>query len=254
MLARAALAHFDAAHTLRDVLRSWQRVARQLGRIEATFARLACSNVLRGWRAACAAIEVLAASQRLRVQKVHAWSLIKPSWLHAWCDDVGERLRPLGAQLRFAMPLHEGLIDALARSTHAKLAPSASDRLLERPAVMPRATHQTVCVVLLGLLVRVVARLAQALQVVGVEEKAQVALVRCDVIGHRCRHQPVDLLAHATQRLGTQLGHAQLAPGGAVVEVVVVGSRHETKPAHLAVAGLSVGALWYAGTTSVPEL
>ena len=136
MLARAALAHFDAAHTLRDVLRSWQRVARQLGRLEATFARLACSNVLRGWRAACAAIEVLAASQRLRVQKVHAWSLIKPSWLHAWCDDVGERLRPLGAQLRFAMPLHEGLIDALARSTHAKLAPSASDRLLERPAVM----------------------------------------------------------------------------------------------------------------------
>ena len=136
MLARAALAHFDTAHTLRDVLRSWQRVARQLGRIEATFARLACSNVLRGWWAACSAIEVQAAAQRLRVQKVHAWSLIKPSWLHTWCDDVGERLRPLGAQLRFAMPLHEGLIDALARSTHAKLEPSASERLLERPAVM----------------------------------------------------------------------------------------------------------------------
>ena len=135
VLARAAIAHFDTTHTLRHVLRSWRQIAWELDRLEHVFQRLAFAKVLRHWRLVSGELEVKAAASRLRAQKLQAWALLEPQWLHAWSADVALRLRPLAAQLRLSMPLHDGLIDALAVATHANLEPSASERMLERPAV-----------------------------------------------------------------------------------------------------------------------
>ena len=68
-------------------------------------------------------------------------------------------------------------------------------------------------VALLRLLVPVVAALAQALQVAVVEEHANIAAVRPDVIDHLRRNQLAQRLVHAAQRVGAQLLSPELAPG-----------------------------------------
>jgi hypothetical protein len=84
------------------------------------------------------------------------------------------------------------------------------------------AADQAVALVLLRLLVAIVAGLAQALQVVVVEEQAFVAAVRDHVVNHARFDVAPQLAAHAAQRLKRQLPRARPLPGGAVVEVAVV--------------------------------
>lgn len=135
VLARAALAHFDSAHTLRTVLRTWRRIAWGLELLETTFARLAYSKVLRAWRETCVSIDQVEAARRLRIQRLAAWSLADQTWVHDYCVDVGVHMRPLEAQLRLVMPLDDRLVDSLAVATHSALEPTISERMLERPPV-----------------------------------------------------------------------------------------------------------------------
>jgi len=52
MRARAALAHFDAAHTLRRVLRAWQTNARHMCQLSETLTRVGTRLALADWAAA----------------------------------------------------------------------------------------------------------------------------------------------------------------------------------------------------------
>jgi hypothetical protein len=78
-------------------------------------------------------------------------------------------------------------------------------RTVQRLAGVAGATHEPVALVLLRLLVAVVAGLAQALQVVAVEEQLLVAAVRDHVIHHRGLDVLAQLAAHAAQRLAPEL-------------------------------------------------
>jgi hypothetical protein len=94
------------------------------------------------------------------------------------------------------------------------------------------AAQHAVLVVLLGLLVRIVAGLAQALQVVAVEEQAQIPAVWPDVVHHASRYRLPQLQVHAAQRMQRQLRPARFEPGSSAVEVVVFGAHrvHKEKP------------------------
>lgn len=86
---------------------------------------------------------------------------------------------------------------------------------------MTSAAQDAASAVLLGLLVRVVARFAQGLQIARVEELRLLTTMRMHVIHHARHHHTPQLLVHAAQRVGPQLRHSQALPGGQVVEVVV---------------------------------
>ena len=135
VLARAALAHFDHSHNMRRMLRLWQQNIIDMEQLGAFLARLRYQRTMEIWRQACAVIEERNAAERLRAQKLHAWTLVDREWLSQFAGAVGARLTPLGRQLKLAMPLDEVLLDSLAVSTHEHLEPSASERMLEYPAV-----------------------------------------------------------------------------------------------------------------------
>ena len=101
---------------------------------------------------------------------------------------------------------------------------------IQGATVEPRAAQDAVGVALLRLLVAVVARFAQALQVVVIEEQTNVATVRSNVVNHRRRHQLAQRFVHATQGVGAQLLSPELAPGCTVVEVVVFGHCKKQAP------------------------
>jgi hypothetical protein len=98
-------------------------------------------------------------------------------------------------------------------------------RQVDRAAVVRRATKDAACAVLLCLLVTVVARLAQALQIRAIVEQFLVAPMRPDVVDNRRLHQLADALVHAAPRVLAQLQRAQAPPCRPVVEVVVLGHR-----------------------------
>ena len=135
VVARAALAHFDTAHTLRSVLRSWWRVAWELERLGGTFRRLAYGNVLLQWWRVCEEMGVEQAAQRLRAQRLQAWSLLDAEWLRRYSADVSVHTRPLVSQLRLAMPLDDALVDSFSVAVHQRLEPTISERMLEQPPV-----------------------------------------------------------------------------------------------------------------------
>ena len=135
VLARAALANFDHSHTMHRMLWLWRQNIIDMEQLGALLARLRYQRTMDTWRQACAIIEERNAAERLRAQKLHAWALVGPDWLGEFAGRLGARLMPLGRQLKFAMPLDELLLDSLAVSTHEHLEPSASERMLEYPAV-----------------------------------------------------------------------------------------------------------------------
>ena len=121
-------------------------------------------------------------------------------------------------------------------------------------AIESRTAKDAVGVALLRLLVAVVAFLAQALQVVVVEEQTDVAPVRTDVINHRRRHQLPQRFVHATQRVGAQLLSPEPAPSCTVVKIVVFGHCKKQTPVICSMPGLGVVRVSCAGINSVPEM
>jgi hypothetical protein len=95
---------------------------------------------------------------------------------------------------------------------------------VERGAGLAGPAQQTVGAVLLGLLVRVVAALAEGLQVAVVEEDRLVATVRLDMVDHRRQHHLAELAMHAAQRLLLQLRTPQPQPASPAIEVMVAAS------------------------------
>jgi len=66
--------------------------------------------------------------------------------------------------------------------------------------------------------------------------------VLLDVVNHAGRHHLPQLHVHAAQRVLAQLGGARVAPGGPVIEVVVV--RHgKQKPRSACTGGAWLGAV-----------
>ena len=73
---------------------------------------------------------------------------------------------------------------------------------VERHACQAGASHQATRAVLLGLLVAVVARLAQALHVGMVSEQPTITTVRRDVVHHAGLDRLPKLKMHAAKRVG----------------------------------------------------
>jgi hypothetical protein len=60
---------------------------------------------------------------------------------------------------------------------------------VERLPAAPATADEPVALVFLRLLVPVMARLAQALQVLGVQKESAIAAMRNHVVDHGCRHE-----------------------------------------------------------------
>lgn len=114
---------------------------------------------------------------------------------------------------------------------------------IEGNAADASTTQQAIRAVLLGLLVCVVAGLAQRLPVRAIPEQLLIAAVRDLVVNHGCRFDATQLLMHAAQRVPSEERETFPTPTR-VVEVVVLA--HEESPGHLAVPGLErlVGDVW----------
>ncbi|MCU7370245.1 hypothetical protein PEC18_05015 [Paucibacter sp. O1-1] len=131
---------------------------------------------------------------------------------------------------------------------------------VQRLAVEASAAQHSVGVVLLRLLVRIVAGLAQGLQIAVAEEELEVTTMRPHVVNDPTGHRAPKLQVEAAQRVQLQLLLAQFLPAGCLVEVVVVGAGHTNESprtlrwrASWAWTG-SRGSQNRAGKTSVPEL
>eukprot|EP00966_Prymnesium_polylepis_P237715 5497867-Prymnesium_polylepis.1 len=83
VVARAALTHFDATHTLQRVLWLWQRNAWYLKDVRGVLARCRAISTLRHWREVTELILAEEAAYRLREQKLRSWSLMRPGCAHA---------------------------------------------------------------------------------------------------------------------------------------------------------------------------
>ena len=135
LLARAALTHFDATHTLRRILKIWRQSAYLFADARGVLQRCQMVGVLRVWREATELILQREAVNRLREQKLRAWSLMRPQWLDQTCRRIGRHIAPLAQQLEQALKLDTERIANLSQKVHSKLKPSPSERLLIHPQV-----------------------------------------------------------------------------------------------------------------------